>query len=64
MERSPICPTCLSKHADIHGMVWAVGGVGHSCDDVWHRGAEYDPNRWKLSPFDEEFLSENHVSLR
>jgi hypothetical protein len=31
---------------------------------VWHRGADYDPDRWVLTPGDEEFLSEQHISLR
>lgn len=65
MERSPICPRCLSKHADIHGMVYAVGVIlGLQCEDVWHRGAEYNPNKWVLSEFDREFLAEQHISER
>jgi hypothetical protein len=65
MDRSPICPTCLSKNEDIHGMVYPAGNhVGERCDDAWHRGAEYDPNRWQLSAFDREFLSEQKVSQR
>jgi hypothetical protein len=46
-------------------MVYAVGVVlGLQCEDVWHRGAQYDPNKWVLSAFDEEFLSEQKVSTR
>lgn len=65
MERSPICPNCLSKFCDVHGMLYHVGSsVGERCDDSWHKGAEYDPNRWVLSAFDFEFLAEQHVSTR
>jgi hypothetical protein len=65
MERSPICPNCLSKHENIHGMLYAVGQtVGTRCDDAWHLGATYNPDRWILSAFDEEFLAENLVSLK
>jgi hypothetical protein len=46
-------------------MIYRVGVVvGERCEDAWHRGAEYDPNRWQLSAFDEEFLSEQHISQR
>jgi len=65
MERSPICPTCLSKLLNIHGMVYSPGQyVGERCTDTWHLGAEYDPNRWELSEFDREFLAEQKVSQR
>jgi hypothetical protein len=65
MERSPICPTCLSKHENIPGMLYADKQVvGTRCDDIWHRGAEYNPNRWNLSEFDREFLDEQRISQR
>ena len=65
MERSPVCPTCISKYDDIKGMVYGPGEVsGHQCTDSWHLGCNYDPNRWVLSPFDFEFLEEQHVSSR
>ena len=65
MERSPICPNCLSKYAEIHGMLYRNGNpVGERCEDSWHLGAEYNPDRWVLSAFDEEFLSEQKVATR
>ena len=63
MERSPICPRCLSKFPDIRGLIYTMGDrVGKQCEDVWQRGVEYDPDRWVLTPFDEEFLSEQKIS--
>lgn len=63
MERPPICMVCLSKYPDIHGMVYAPGAtLGVPCDDDWHRGVGYDPNKWKLTAFDEEFLAEQRIS--
>jgi hypothetical protein len=65
MERSPICATCLSKYPDIRGLVYFPGQVvGTQCPDAWHRGADYDPDKWVLSAFDEEFLTEQKVSSR
>jgi hypothetical protein len=65
MERSPICPNCLSKFCEIHGMLYRAGNpVGERCEDVWHLGAEYNPDRWELSAFDEEFLSEQKIAAR
>jgi hypothetical protein len=65
MERSPICPNCLSKFAEIHGMLYRNGNpVGERCENTWHLGAEYNPDRWVLSAFDEEFLEEQHISTR
>ena len=65
MERSPICPNCLSKYPEIRGQVYPSGGyLGTRCEDVWHKGAEYDPNKWDLSAFDQEFLAEQHISQR
>ncbi len=65
MERLPICPNCLSRWPDIRGMIFAVGSTASTqCDHIWHHGAEYDPNRWVLSAFDEEFLAERKISLR
>ena len=65
MERSPICPGCLSKYLEIHGLVYGVGScVGTRCEDDWHKGVGYNPDRWELTAFDEEFLAENLVSIR
>jgi hypothetical protein len=65
MERSPICPNCLSKFNDIRGCIYVDGKVtGRRCEDDWHRGIGYDPNKWDLSEFDTEFLSEQKVSSR
>jgi hypothetical protein len=65
MERLPICGTCLSKYPDIRGFVYSPGAtVGQQCADDWHKGPGYDPNTLHLTAFDEEFLAENHVSLR
>jgi hypothetical protein len=65
MERSPICPGCLSKYEDIKGLVYRDGNpVGEQCSDVWHRGVTYNPDRWVLTAYDEEFLSEQHIAQR
>lgn len=65
MDRSLICPNCLSKHENIHGMLYAVGQtVGTRCEDVWHLGATYNPDRWELTASDEEFLAEQYISTR
>ena len=65
MERNPICPNCLSRFENIHGLVYRVGVVvGERCEDVWHRGAQYDPNKWDLSEADKEFLLQDHISIR
>lgn len=65
MERIPLCPTCLSKWLEIHGMIYRDGRpTGERCEDIWHMGAEYNPNRWVLSAFDEEFLAEQHITQR
>lgn len=65
MERLPICPNCLSKHPDIRGMFYRNGKLtGERCEDIWHRGPQYDPDRWILSAQDEEFLAEQKVSIR
>jgi hypothetical protein len=65
MEHSPICAQCLSKYRNIRGLLYAPGShVGVQCDDIWHKGWDYDPNKWVLSPFDLEFLAEQRVSPR
>ena len=65
MERSLICPGCLSRYEDIRGLIYVVGvAVGTRCENDWHLGATYNPNRWELSEFDREFLDEQHVSQR
>jgi hypothetical protein len=65
MEHSPICPNCLSKYHDIPGLLYGPGQVvGTKCDDIWHKGWNYDPNKWVLTPFDQEFLAEQKVSAR
>jgi hypothetical protein len=46
-------------------MLYAVGQVvGTRCEDAWHKGVGYNPDRWELTAFDEEFLAENLVSIR
>lgn len=65
MERSPICPNCLSKNEDIHGMIYSVGQVvGVRCSDLWHKGWISDPDKWVLTAYDQEFLAEQKVSAR
>ena len=65
MEHTPICPKCLSRFVTIHGLIYTNGNlVGERCEDVFHRGPDYDPDRWVLSAQDEEFLSTQHISLR
>ena len=59
MERSPVCPSCLSKYADIRGMLYPCGSyVGYQCEDIWHRGAEYDPNTLFLNDADIAMLKD------
>jgi hypothetical protein len=65
MERSPICPQCLSKWPDIKSLLYTAGQhVGQPCEDVWHKGSNYDPDRWVLSAQDEEFLETQRISKR
>ena len=65
MERPEVCPYCLSKYTDIRGLVYGPGDrVGTQCPNDWHRGPGYDPNVFKLSAFDEEFLAEQKISVR
>ena len=65
MEHSPICPKCLSRFVEIHGLIYHQGSpVGERCEDAFHRGPGYDPDRWILSAQDEEFLAEQKISIR
>ena len=65
MEHSPCCPQCCSRYANIRGLLYSPGQVvGTQCPDIWHRGADYDPDKWVLSEFDTEFLAEQHISPR
>jgi hypothetical protein len=65
MDRPILCPNCLSKYLEIHGMLYRDGKpVGERCEDIWHRGPEYDPDRWILSAQDEEFLETQKISIR
>lgn len=64
MTRPLLCPKCLSKHADIHGMVYQSGSaVGTRCEDDWHRGPDYNPNELKLTDDDRAFLKRGHVKV-
>ena len=64
MERSPCCPTCLSKYEDVHGMIYPCGATDpRRCEDIWHRGSQYDPNKLDLSDEDMEFLKDLRVTL-
>jgi hypothetical protein len=59
MERSPICPVCLSKYEDIHGALFGPGATHPClCADSWHKGALYNPNLWLLTESDILFLHE------
>ena len=59
VERSPICPSCLSKWEDIRGVIYPVGSYdGRQCANIWHLGSQYDPDKWDLSPDDRAFLQE------
>jgi hypothetical protein len=61
LERSPCCPTCLSKYEDVHGPCGATDP--RRCEDIWHRGSQYDPNKLDLSDEDMEFLKDLRVTL-
>jgi hypothetical protein len=64
MERSPICPKCLSKYLDIRGCIFHAGKTASEiCEDVWHRGAEYNPDVLVLTAKDREFLASLKISL-
>ena len=64
MERSPICPKCLSKDPLIRGLIYTMGDrVGKQCEDLFHCRSDYNPDRWDLTAYDEEFLSEQHISV-
>jgi hypothetical protein len=46
-------------------MLYAPGQVvGTRCEDSWHKGAQYDPNKWDLNEADKEFLIKEHISIR
>lgn len=65
MDRPALCPGCLSKYEEIHGLIFAAGSTASTqCDHDWHRGVTWNPDRWVLTPFDEEFLSEQKVASR
>lgn len=65
VDRPETCPFCASRYQNIRGLVYGPGAhIGTQCENEWHKGADYDPNVLTLSAYDEEFLSEQKVSLR
>ncbi len=45
-------------------MIYPCGATdGRRCEDVWHRGAKYDPDRFDLSDEDRAFLRENKIGF-
>ena len=65
MDRPDRCPRCLSKFADIKGVIYPNGNAndGFQCDDPWHLGVGYDPNILVLTEEDRAFLKEMLVAL-
>lgn len=60
-----VCPKCLQKHENIHGMVYADGSaVGERCDHPWHKGPGYRPEELHLSDDDRAFLSRMNIGAR
>jgi hypothetical protein len=64
MDYPDICPKCLSKYPDIHGMIYGVGQyIGRQCEDDWHRGQNYNPNELVLTADDRTFLTGNRIRI-
>jgi hypothetical protein len=63
MERSPVCPKCLSKFLDIRGCIYHGKTASTICEDAWHRGADYNPDVLVLTAQDRDFLASVKVSL-
>lgn len=65
MERPSVCPSCLSRFADIHGMTYPDGKftVGTACTDTWHKGPGYDPAKLNLTPEDIVFLAGQNIGF-
>jgi len=62
MDWPKVCPTCLSKYADIRGMVYPAGGAtGDRCEHEWHKGEGYDPSVLNLTDDDRAFLMREHI---
>ena len=56
------CPTCYSKYPDIHGVLFSPGcAAGRPCEDLWHRGKDYDPNKLNLTEQDRAWLARLYV---
>ena len=64
MDTPELCPRCLSKYEEIHGMIYVFGSViGTRCDHDWHYGAGYEPSKIVLTDSDREFLRDLKVVL-
>jgi len=61
-DRPNICPECLAKSRDMHGMIFAADGKPlHRCQNTWHLPENYDPSVLKLTPKDREFLKSLNI---
>lgn len=61
-EWPKVCPCCLSKNADIHGIIYADGfAVGVRCSHDWHKGPGYRPETLNLTDDDRVFLRQNRI---
>ena len=59
------CPTCHSNHPDIHGQVFKPGPVydgGQPCENVWHKGKNYNPDMLLLTIEDIDWLKGQLIS--
>jgi hypothetical protein len=64
LERPSVCPACISKYPDIHGMIYGVGQyIGRQCENNWHRGQNYNPNELVLTADDRKFLSKQNIKI-
>lgn len=62
IEWPKVCPHCLSKHADIHAMIYSPGAaVGQKCDHAWHKGPGYQPEVLNLTDDDRVFLKQYNI---
>lgn len=59
-----VCPTCLSRHEDIHGMIYLAGAAaGIRCEDDWHKGSGYDPEELNLTDADRAWLKRAQIKI-
>lgn len=57
LERLKVCPTCISRFEDIHGIVYPAGSYsGTPCEDSWHRGPNYNPDVLVLTEADRKMF--------